>query len=437
MKVSILPKDDRPGGWAACLPEPPPARRLTGDGKADWVVVGAGFAGLAAARRLGELLPEARIALVEAGRVGQGASGRNSGFVIDLPHNVDSENIENVEANRRFLRLNQAAIAWLAELVETHQIRCDWRRRGKYQAAVTERGERFNGPFVRGLKLIGQEYQELGRDEIAARLGTRYYRHAVYTPGCILMQPAALVRGLARSLPANVDLYENSPVISFSFGAFHRLETPDGSIAAPKVVLATNGFTDGWGLLPGRLIRVVAFANLTRPLSEAQLATMGSDENWGVTPADPGGTTLRRTADNRILVRTLFRYGGDPDVTESQIARARSEAEISFRRRWPQLGAPDFEQTWAGVVCFSRNFAPYWGELVPGVLAAVCCNAVGAAKCTIMGRAIAERAVGLDSEIVRDMAAFPRPVAHGLGPLLGPAVTAKLAWDRFKAGAET
>jgi len=73
-------------GWYAMLPQPQPARRLNGHQVADWVVVGAGVTGLAAARRLAELVPEARIVLLDGHRVGYGASGRNAGFIIDTPH---------------------------------------------------------------------------------------------------------------------------------------------------------------------------------------------------------------------------------------------------------------------------------------------------------------------------------------------------------------
>ncbi|MSP83959.1 MAG: FAD-binding oxidoreductase [Alphaproteobacteria bacterium] len=436
MRITVLPRDDRPSGWYANLPDAPPARRLDGRQSADWVVVGAGFAGLAAARRLGELLPDKRIVLIEALRAGLGASGRNSGFIIDLPHNFDSKDMENRELNDRVTRLNRAAIDWLAGLVEKHQIQCQWRKRGKYQAAATPAGERANRPFAAWLAKMGLEHEVLGRDAVAARLGTAHFRQAVYTPNGILMQPAALVRGLAGSMPPNVDVFEESPVTDAEFGTPSRLTTPSGSITAPKIVLATNGFTDGWGFLRHRLIRIVACANLTGPLTDQQLATMGSDENWGVTPVDLGGATLRRTADNRILVRTYMRYGGNVRITATDHARARARGEASFRARWPQLGPPRFEHTWGGIVCLSRNHAPYWGELAPGVLAAVCCNGVGAAKCTIMGRAIAEWAAGVDSEIVRDMATLPKPDDHRLGPLIGAAVNLRLAWAQATAGAE-
>src|SRR5262245_21137982 len=112
MQISVLPKDPRPSGWYASLPKPPPVRQLSGQQKADWVVVGAGFTGVAAARRLAELAPNSRVVLIEAQRVGMGASGRNAGFIIDVPHNADAAG-GAAEANRRMLRLNRFAIGWL------------------------------------------------------------------------------------------------------------------------------------------------------------------------------------------------------------------------------------------------------------------------------------------------------------------------------------
>ena len=76
-------------GWYAILPQPAPANRLQGQQGADWVVVGAGVTGLAAARRLAELAPDARIILLDQYRVGYGASGRNAGFIIDT-HSISA-----------------------------------------------------------------------------------------------------------------------------------------------------------------------------------------------------------------------------------------------------------------------------------------------------------------------------------------------------------
>jgi NADPH-dependent 2,4-dienoyl-CoA reductase/sulfur reductase-like enzyme len=89
--ISKLPADDTTNGWSRILPPRTPEAPLQGDLRADWVVVGAGLAGLAATRRLAENRPEDKIVLLEAQEVGEGAAGRNSGFAIDLPHSLGSQ----------------------------------------------------------------------------------------------------------------------------------------------------------------------------------------------------------------------------------------------------------------------------------------------------------------------------------------------------------
>ncbi len=129
-----LPTDMRQApGWYAILPRPAPAKRLKGQQVADWVVVGAGVTGLAAARRLAELAPDARIILLDEYRVGYGASGRNSGFIIDTPHLTEQV---DVDSNRRISRLVIAGLADLEGLVRKHEIDCEWSPRGHLTAVV-------------------------------------------------------------------------------------------------------------------------------------------------------------------------------------------------------------------------------------------------------------------------------------------------------------
>ena len=118
-RIDLLPHDDKTNGWSAILPVRTPNPSLKFDVRADWVVVGAGFAGLAAARRLAENRPDEHVILIEAQQVGEGASGRNSGFAIDLPHNVGSA-LEELDGSQRFMRLARAAIGELSRQVDTH-----------------------------------------------------------------------------------------------------------------------------------------------------------------------------------------------------------------------------------------------------------------------------------------------------------------------------
>ena len=155
-------------GWYAILPEPAPAKRLIGHEVADWVVVGAGVTGLAAARRLATLAPNARIVLIEEFRVGYGTSGRNAGFIIDTPHL--SEHFD-VEANRRISRLVVAGLAELEEQVHKHQIDCEWSPRGHLTAVVESQRAKHLQATCRALDAVGEEYEYLEGDALARHCG--------------------------------------------------------------------------------------------------------------------------------------------------------------------------------------------------------------------------------------------------------------------------
>ena len=135
IKINRLPQDDKTNGWSAILPERKPRAALKADIKADWLVLGAGYAGLAAARRLAENCPDEKIAIIEAGEAGENASGRNSGFAIDLPHNVGSS-LDELEGSHRFMRLARMAIDHLENVVTEQNIDCDWSRAGKFHTCL-------------------------------------------------------------------------------------------------------------------------------------------------------------------------------------------------------------------------------------------------------------------------------------------------------------
>ena len=117
MKVTRLPKDPGPAAWNDILPTVPAPQTLDEDITADWLVIGAGFAGLSATRRLAQLHPEARIVLLEARRIGEGPAGRNSGFMIDLPHDLSSSDYGGeADQDRTQIALNRTGIDFAADM---------------------------------------------------------------------------------------------------------------------------------------------------------------------------------------------------------------------------------------------------------------------------------------------------------------------------------
>lgn len=431
-----LPHDDSSCGWYAALPQQPACKRLQGEQRADYAVIGAGFAGLAAARRLGELLPDKRIILVDAQRVGQGASGRNSGFVIDLPHKFALEHPDPAH-KQRLLSLNRAAIAQLQGLIERHGIDCQWSHAGKYQGAVGQRGLAYLQHFETLLTNLGEPFRLVERDELAQVLGNTYYSRAIFTPGCYLMQPAALVTGLAHSLPENVELLEESPITGLQRDGQGGwlLQGSQGTIRTEQLLLGTSIFTQEFGYLRNRLLPVMTFASWTRPLSDAELAAYGGQLDWGLTPADHAGTTVRMTQDRRLIIRNTYKHVPKYGKSTSDGMRdsVRADHRKAFLARFPQLADVPFSHTWGGVYAISRNFTNFFGELEPGVFASACDNGVGAAWGTISGTLLAEMAVGSDSAQLRDIQAVTgMPSLNPPEPFLGLGVRSRIrlaAWN--------
>jgi len=259
----------------------------------DTVVIGGGFVGCAAARRLAENRPDERVLLIEALKIGQGASGRNSGFVIDQPHKRDLESSDN-DLKRKLVTLNRQAIDYLEAQIERYDIDCQWSHAGKYQAAVGPRGEKYLRHYEQLLKGFGENYETLSQQRMQAIFGTDYYSAAIFTPGGTLMQPAALMRGLADNMPDNVQIAENTPVteISRTDNGF-VLRTDQACIKCRQLILGTNIFTAELGFMRDRILPVMTFASMTEPLSDAQMQRFGGELDWGITPADHAGSAAQ------------------------------------------------------------------------------------------------------------------------------------------------
>ncbi len=436
-RIDLLPRDDTTNGWSRILPPRTSRPALAEDVRADWVVVGAGYAGLAAARRLAENRPQDAIVLLEANEVGEGASGRNSGFAIDLPHNVGSS-MEELEGSHRFMALGRAAIEHLQDQVERHPIPCDWSRPGKYHAAVSGRGvKQVLEPFAKELDALGEPYRWVDEADLARELGTPHFSAAVHTPGCVLMNPAALTRGLGDSLPENVALYEHSPVTEADYRNGISLTTPQGSVYAPQMIIAVNGFADRFGFFKNRLLPFAAHASLTRRLNPEERQALGCIDNWGLTPANAfAGITMRFTQDHRILIRQNIEFCPSMRRSDEQRRRIRKDHKRLFDQRFPMLPQVEMDYTWTGYVCLARNGSPGFGKVAANVYAAVCQNAMGVTKGTIGGILAADMACGVDNELIGYMESLGTPDRLPPRPLLDIGVRSKLAWELWRSRAE-
>lgn len=430
MKINRLPHNDTSNGWSGILDKRTPHASLNGDKRADWLVLGAGYAGLAAARRLAENCPNEKIIIIDAGEAGENASGRNSGFAIDLPHNVGSS-LDELEGSHRFMRLARFATSHLEENITKNGIKCDWSLDGRYHAAVSQKGVKsVLEPYAKELEALGEEFRWVDKTELKTKIGSDHFTAAVFTPGGALMNPAALTRGLADSLPSNVTLHENSPVTEIRYENGIEIKTPNGSIRAPKMILAANGFSEQFGFYKRKFLHLLAGCSISRPLNEEERKIYGVDKPWGLTPANAfAGITMRYTNDHRIIIRHGLSYCPKQYVSENERLAHKKRHKELFDQRFPMLPNVEMEHTWTGIVCLSQNSAPGFGKIASNVWSAVCQNAVGVTKGTFGGILAADMATGRDNPLIKDMLSLGEPDTLPPQPFLGMGVRARFKWE--------
>ncbi|SAL62584.1 FAD dependent oxidoreductase [Caballeronia choica] len=433
-----VPTPDGVNGWWETLPSPANAEKVASDLRFDWVVVGGGITGLCAARRLAELCPDSSVALVEADRIGRGTAGRNSGFFVDLPHDISSESYSrSVEADKADVRLQRHGIDYVRSAVIEHKIDCDWRDDGKYHAAVTKHGIAALEHFAEGLKRIDEKFEWLDEAGIGAITGTGFYKSGILTPGCSTVQPAALMRGLAAALPRNVRVFELSAVKSIeSVIGGKALSFAGGKITAKQVILCTNSYAATFGKNSNGLLPVYTFASLTRVMNQDEVKRLGGKSSWALIPADPVGSTVRRLITDRICVRNHFAFRPEVSVSQLDLAKARALHQRSFDRRFPMLKDVEFEYTWGGALCLSANSGALFGRREEGIYEAIGCNGLGLSRGSSSGKLIAEHALGQSNELISQVLKQPRPRPLPGRPISDIAVSTAIWFKEISAGAE-
>ncbi len=410
-RAQSLPREDRGCGWIETLQAPAPARVYAAVPGAprtfDAVVIGAGFTGVAAARRLAERRPGWRIALVDAQRAGFGASGRSSGFVVDLAHFIARM---EPKASRKFVALSRSGIDELRALAEAHEIACDWDERGWLHVAAGVTAQKSLPYLAAWLDSLGERYETLDAAGLEAITGSAFYRAGLRLPGSVLVQPAALLRGLVAALPRSVELYEDSPVREIRReGASFRLAVADGVLLSPLVFVAANGYAPALGVFERRLFPLYTFGSLTRPLTPGEQEILGGEREWGLLAEDAMGSTVRRTRDQRILIRNSARFTRDhvqPAGPPETILALHRQA---FARRFPRLAQVPFAYSWSGPLGVTPDRSIAFGALEPGLFAAGGYTGAGIAMGTTAGRLLADLALGEDSDLLAAMLSLPQP----------------------------
>jgi gamma-glutamylputrescine oxidase len=423
--LDLLTANDRPGvhapSWYAedarlTSPEPP----LAGETAADVAVVGGGYTGLSAALHLAEAGHD--VVLLEANRVGWGASGRNGGQV-GPGQRQDQDWLEaqaGKAAARTFWDLAEEAQALVRALVARHGIDCDFRPGIVYAAhklAYVAEYHAYGEKLARDYGYDGA--LPLDAVGVAAMLGTEAYFGGLHYPRAGHLQPLAYAAGLARAAKAaGARIFEGSRVVRHARG---RVETTQGAVAAKAVVLATNGY--GGGLAPAVAARVMPINNFivaTEPMGEARARALIPQ---GVAAADSRFVVnyWRLSPDGRLLFGGGESYGYRFPRDIAGLVRPRMLGV------YPGLADLRITHAWGGTLAITVNRMPAFQRLGDGTYSAAGYSGHGVAIATLAGKLIAE-AVGGDAGRFDVFARLPQPRFPGGAALRWPLLVLAMSW---------
>ena len=197
--------------------------------------------------------------MLDAVRVGDGPAGRNSGFMIDLPHDLTSADYGGgLDADLDQTQDNRLGIAHASKMATEYLLSDEaFIVSGKINGAATAKGQAHNENFAKHLTAMGEPYESFDAKQMREITGSSYYQDGLFTPGTAMIQPAMYIRGVAEGLGQDgVTIYEDSPVTALNNNGSWVVETPHGQVSSPRVILAVNGHLNSFGYAKSRLMHV-------------------------------------------------------------------------------------------------------------------------------------------------------------------------------------
>ena len=368
--------------WHATAPAAPATIALAGEVRADVAVVGAGYSGLSCALALAEA--GAKVVVLEAAEIGQGASGRNNGQVIPTLSRMEPEAFAKA-SSERFLQLVCDSASLTFDLIRRHSMACEAVQAGWVQPAHTPGRVRLAEARAAAWAKRGAPVEVLDRAGAERVTGSRYWHGGWLNRTGGRINALAYARELARAaIAAGAAVHRKSPALRMTReGAHWRIAAPQGAVLAERVVIATHAYSDGlWPGLAQSVFPVRSYQMATAPQPEGvRRAVLPQDHACSDTQGD---LHFFRWDDHGRMVT-----GGGLAVPFGYDARIRQRIAARVAKVFPQMGAPAFEYLWHGYVGITLDKVPHLHELAPGVLAWVGCNGRGVALATALGPELA------------------------------------------------
>jgi glycine/D-amino acid oxidase-like deaminating enzyme len=429
--------NDNGCSWIKDLTPRTNIKTLQSNDDSEWLIIGAGYTGLSAARKLGQLYPSQKIIIVDAQFAGEGASSRNSGYLVDTTLNDGFTSNKELDNYKKKADIYDLGIKVVKKFINEYQVDCDWNECGKYFASSKIEDEKILRNFSNTLSKLGFEHNLLSNNELSKRLGTNFYNIALHTKGGVLLHPGKLVRAMIDVLPKNVCLYENSSLLNWNKTKdIISCEFKNGKIKTKKIIFATNGFLKSLGIKSNYNLPITLTASMTRILTNEEFKSIGEPNEWGVLPVRPMGATIRMTKDRRILIRNTAEIHNPFKMSNSNLEKRSISQKIGIRKRFPQLPDNIIQSSWSGIVSRSRNSSQIFEKIDNNVFAAGCYNGSGIGVGTLFGEQIAIKASEDSTNEIETIEARNKPTWLPPQPFLNLGVKTRLIYERLRARSE-
>jgi gamma-glutamylputrescine oxidase len=425
--LDLLTSNDRlgeyPQSWYAATTSPlPPFAPLKGEARADVCVIGAGYTGLSAALHLAQA--GRSVIVLEAQRVGFGASGRNGGQ-LGSGQRVDQLKLEKMLGDgpaRAMWELGEDAKALVKSLISEHEIDCHLKP-GVAHTASSEADVRDLHNYAEHLSVrYGYHHEEiLDGPACHALCPSPDYKGGVLDKDAAHLHPLAFALGLARAATAaGVRIHERARVHHIKDGAPATIRTDAGHVIADHVVLACNGYLSSLNRqVAARVMPINNFIIATEPLGARAAEVLTQD----VAVADSRFVVnyFRLSHDGRLLFGGGESYGYKfpRDIT----ATVRKPMSIVF----PHLKDAKVDYAWGGTLGITMKRFPYLARVAPNMLSASGYSGHGVGTATHAGMLMAKAIQG-DGDGFDTMAAVPTHAFPGAGGLRTPLLVAAMTW---------
>jgi glycine/D-amino acid oxidase-like deaminating enzyme len=429
--------NDNGCSWINDLTPRTKIKTLKSNDDCEWLIIGAGYTGLSAARKLGQLYPNQKIILVDSQLAGEGASGRNSGYLVDTTLNDGFTSNKELDNYKKKTDIYDLGIQVVKKFINEHQVDCDWNECGKYFASSKKEDEKILINFSNTLSKLNFEHNSLSNNELSKRLGTNFYNLALHTKGGVLLHPGKLVRAMIDVLPQNVCLYENLSLLNWDRNQdIINCNFKNGKIKTKKIIFATNGFLKSLGIKSNYNFPITLTASMTRPLTDEEFKSIGEPKEWGVLPVRPMGATIRMTKDRRVLIRNTAEVHNPFKMSKLDLEKRSINQKIGIRKRFPQLPKDIIQSSWSGVVSRTRNSSQIFEKIDKNVFAAGCYNGSGIGVGTLFGEQIAIKASEENTREIETIEARNKPTWLPPQPFLNIGVKSRLFYERLRARSE-